>query len=61
MAVAVNKIKTLNHIIPNCFEMGCDMALNSVMPNAFKNPNKWIIPCIPIIIVKTIRIFFTCG
>lgn len=54
----MNIINTINYIIPNGFETGCGMALNSVMPNAFKNSNKWIIMCIPIYIVKIIHTFF---
>jgi hypothetical protein len=56
--VIAYKTNVNNHTIPNVLEIGCEIALNSDMPNALKNPNKWIIPCIPINIIKAIRIVF---
>jgi hypothetical protein len=45
--------------MPKVLEIGWEIALNSEKPNAFRNPKRWIIPCITITIDKAIRIFFT--
>ena len=58
MTVIAKSRNVRNQNIPKVFEIGCEIALNSDMSNAFRNPNKWITPCIPINIIKAIRIFF---
>ena len=59
MTVIAKSRKVKNQNIPKAFEIGCEIALNSDIPNALKNPNKWIIPWIPINMVKAIRIVFS--
>ena len=62
MTVIAKNRNAKNQNIPKVFEIGCEIALNSDIPNALKNPNKWIIPCIPINMIKAIRIVFSaCG
>ena len=57
MIVIAKSRNEKNHNIPLVFEIGCEIATNLDIPNALKNPNKWIIPCMPINMVRTIRIF----
>ncbi|GEO21635.1 hypothetical protein CQA01_21690 [Cyclobacterium qasimii] len=56
--VTANKTKVNNHNNPYTLEMGWVMALNSERPKAFKNPNRWITPCITKTIIKATRMIF---